>query len=39
MGSRALVVFSGGRNTLSITKGREANSVCLDSRAYGGDNI
>lgn len=39
MGSRALVVFSGGGNILPITKGREANSVCLDSCAYGGDNI
>ena len=39
LGSRALVVFSGGGDTLSVTKGREANSVCLDSRAYGGDNI
>lgn len=34
MGSRAQVVFSGGRNTLSVTKGREANSVCLDSHIW-----
>ena len=39
MGSRGPGGLCGGRNTLSITKGREANSVCLDSHAYGGDDL